>query len=53
MKPEDYKQQFIELFKKMESELGRCNDVYIERNDVMDCNANKIVRTSYKCIIRF
>ena len=52
MKTEDYKKKFIELFKQMEDELGKCAEVDIERVDER-VYGGEIVRTSYKCIMRF
>ncbi len=52
MKTEEYKKRFIDLFKEMEEDLGRCAEVDIERDDEI-AYGGKIIRASYKCRIRF
>lgn len=51
-KTEDYKKRFIELFKEMEQELGNCDEVYVSRDNEVTSDG-KIVRSSYKCTMRF
>lgn len=52
MKTNDYKKRFIDLFKEMEQDLGDCVSVEVEREDEV-AYGGEIVRSTYKCIIRF
>jgi hypothetical protein len=51
-KTEGYKKRFIELFKEMEQELGTCAEVCVSRDNEV-AHDGKIVRSSYKCTMRF
>ena len=52
MKIEEYKKQFIELFKQLQEEHGKPESVYISTDDICD-DTGYVIESKPKCSIDF
>ena len=52
MKIEEYKKQFIDLFKQLQEEHGKPESVYISTTDICD-GTGYVIDSTPKCCIEF